>query len=109
MESFDKTVLKIFLCNVDEDMARPTSTEKLQRPDTLEQALELVLEEENFQMQYRFRHKPCNNNSIPKKPNYHQNSRPINQCNQYNRPRFIQPENLPQPIYNWKRAIKMID
>ncbi|XP_045510069.1 uncharacterized protein LOC123705368 [Colias croceus] len=60
---YNHTALNVFLYNLPESMVRIV---RLKSPSTLEQALEIVLEEVNFHEQYQSRNRIHNNTTVPK-------------------------------------------
>lgn len=85
---YNNMSLNVFLYNLPEDMIRIT---RLKEPQSLEEALEIVLEEENFHKQYNMRNKSSQQGN--KKPNnYYQG----------NQNKKVQP-NLPQLNQNHTR------
>lgn len=78
----------VFLFNLPEDLV---TIVRLKAPATLEQALEIVLEEENFHQQYKLRHKN-ENKCMGNKPNKF-----IPRLNSFNRAIPQLPQNLWHP------------
>lgn len=60
---YNRMALNVFLFNLSENMIRIV---RLHKPETLEKALSIVLEEVNFQEQYQSKHKTNNMTSPPK-------------------------------------------
>ncbi|XP_045500670.1 uncharacterized protein LOC123698117 [Colias croceus] len=60
---YNHTALNVFLYNLPESMVRIV---RLKSPSTLEQALEIVLEEVNFHEQYQSRNRIHNNTTLPR-------------------------------------------
>ncbi|XP_063824167.1 uncharacterized protein LOC135073874 [Ostrinia nubilalis] len=66
---YDNTALNVFLFNLTEDMIRVI---RLRGCTTLEQALSIVTEEENFQFQYNMKNKNKGVTPTPSKPSFTQ-------------------------------------
>ncbi|KAL0839869.1 hypothetical protein ABMA28_016493 [Loxostege sticticalis] len=90
IQIYNKTAMNVFLYNLPEDLIRVV---KIKNPTTLEEALEIVLEEENFQLQYKLRNKQNSHMSNPRR-NQTQNEHQVRNPNRNFRPNNIQP-NLP--------------
>ncbi|KAL0820854.1 hypothetical protein ABMA28_005523 [Loxostege sticticalis] len=105
---YDNMALNVFLYNLPEDLVRIV---RLKVPATLEEALEVVLEEENFHEQYNMRNnkekrfvKPNNfkPNSYFNRNNFQQNSRPIQpNLPQGQSPQYFNFNRQPQNQQSW--------
>ncbi|XP_045495838.1 uncharacterized protein LOC123694440, partial [Colias croceus] len=98
---YNHTALNVFLYNLPESMVRIV---RLKSPSTLEQALEIVLEEVNFHEQYQSRNRIHNNTTLPKQtpnvtvPQFLQNN-PQQRFN-FGIPNV--PQNAQQPKFGFK-------